>query len=147
MAQTGHRSVIVARRYIREGSLFREDAAGGVGLQEHLDRSAVTYSAAVRSARMPKGFNNSDECCRIWQIGEKPSSEQCRLLIKIRHDRGSPVSHAAGPTGRSYGPSWRRRSGKGGQAFELCQRLAHNVVDVAESEGLLQIVVHTGAPG
>jgi len=32
MAQTGHRSVIVARRYIREGSLFRGNAAVAVGL-------------------------------------------------------------------------------------------------------------------
>ena len=32
MAQTGHRSVAIARRYIREGSLFRENAAGAVGL-------------------------------------------------------------------------------------------------------------------
>ena len=30
--QTGHKSVTVARRYIREGSLFRENAAGQVGL-------------------------------------------------------------------------------------------------------------------
>lgn len=32
MAQTGHRSIAVARRYIREGSLFHENAAGEVGL-------------------------------------------------------------------------------------------------------------------
>lgn len=32
MAQTGHRSVTTARRYIRGGSLFRENAAAGVGL-------------------------------------------------------------------------------------------------------------------
>ena len=32
MVQTGHRSIAVARRYIREGSLFRENAAGEVGL-------------------------------------------------------------------------------------------------------------------
>jgi integrase len=32
MNQTGHRSVVVARRYIREGSLFRENAAASVGL-------------------------------------------------------------------------------------------------------------------
>jgi len=32
MAQTGHRSLIVARGYIREGSLFRENAAAAVGL-------------------------------------------------------------------------------------------------------------------
>ncbi|HSH80015.1 MAG TPA: site-specific integrase [Herpetosiphonaceae bacterium] len=32
MAQTGHRSVAIARRYIREGSLFRENAAAAVGL-------------------------------------------------------------------------------------------------------------------
>jgi len=32
MAQTGHRSVAVARRYIRDGSLFRGNAAGLVGL-------------------------------------------------------------------------------------------------------------------
>jgi len=32
MNQTGHRSVDILRRYIREGSLFRENAAGGVGL-------------------------------------------------------------------------------------------------------------------
>jgi integrase len=32
MNQTGHKSVTVARRYIREGSLFRENAAAGVGL-------------------------------------------------------------------------------------------------------------------
>jgi site-specific recombinase XerD len=32
MAQTGHRSVNMVRRYIREGSLFRENAAAGVGL-------------------------------------------------------------------------------------------------------------------
>ena len=32
MAQTGHRSVLMVRRYIREGSLFRENAAAAVGL-------------------------------------------------------------------------------------------------------------------
>ena len=32
MNQTGHKSVAVARRYIREGSLFRENAAAAVGL-------------------------------------------------------------------------------------------------------------------
>lgn len=32
MAQTGHRSVNMVRRYIREGSLFRENAAAAVGL-------------------------------------------------------------------------------------------------------------------
>jgi site-specific recombinase XerD len=32
MNQTGHRSLTVARRYIREGSLFRENAAASVGL-------------------------------------------------------------------------------------------------------------------
>jgi integrase len=31
-AQTGHRSVAMLRRYIREGSLFRENAAAAVGL-------------------------------------------------------------------------------------------------------------------
>lgn len=32
MNQTGHKSVNMVRRYIREGSLFRENAAAGVGL-------------------------------------------------------------------------------------------------------------------
>jgi hypothetical protein len=32
MAQTGHRSLKTVRRYIREGSLFRENAATKVGL-------------------------------------------------------------------------------------------------------------------
>ncbi len=32
MAQTGHRSLTVVRRYIREGSLFAENAAARVGL-------------------------------------------------------------------------------------------------------------------
>ena len=32
MQQTGHRSVAVARKYIRLGSLFRENAAAAVGL-------------------------------------------------------------------------------------------------------------------
>jgi len=32
MAQTGHRSVTMVRKYIREGSLFRENAAAVVGL-------------------------------------------------------------------------------------------------------------------
>lgn len=32
MAQTGHRSVIMPRRYIREGSLFRENSAASLGL-------------------------------------------------------------------------------------------------------------------
>jgi integrase len=32
MNQTGHRSVTTVRRYIRDGSLFRENAAGGIGL-------------------------------------------------------------------------------------------------------------------
>jgi hypothetical protein len=30
--QTGHRSTAILRRYIREGSLFRENAAAAVGL-------------------------------------------------------------------------------------------------------------------
>jgi hypothetical protein len=32
MNQTGHRSVQMVRRYIRDGSLFREDSAGKLGL-------------------------------------------------------------------------------------------------------------------
>jgi integrase len=32
MNQTGHRSVQIVRRYIREGSLFRENSAGKLGL-------------------------------------------------------------------------------------------------------------------
>jgi integrase len=32
MAQTGHRSVQMVRRYIRDGSLFRENSCGEVGL-------------------------------------------------------------------------------------------------------------------
>jgi integrase len=32
MNQTGHRSVTTLRRYIRDGNLFRENAAGGIGL-------------------------------------------------------------------------------------------------------------------
>ncbi len=32
MAQTGHRSVTMVRRYIRDGSLFRENAAAALGL-------------------------------------------------------------------------------------------------------------------
>ncbi len=32
MNQTGHRSVAVARRYIREGLLFQENASAAVGL-------------------------------------------------------------------------------------------------------------------
>jgi integrase len=32
MNQTGHRSVMTVRRYIRDGNLFRENAAGGLGL-------------------------------------------------------------------------------------------------------------------
>ena len=32
MAQTGHKSVMMVRRYIRDGSLFRENAAAGIGL-------------------------------------------------------------------------------------------------------------------
>ena len=30
--QTGHKGTAMLRRYIREGSLFRENAAGAVGL-------------------------------------------------------------------------------------------------------------------
>jgi len=30
--QTGHKSMAILRRYIREGSLFRENAAAAVGL-------------------------------------------------------------------------------------------------------------------
>jgi hypothetical protein len=32
MDQTGHRSVAVARSYIRSGSLFRDNAAAQIGL-------------------------------------------------------------------------------------------------------------------
>jgi hypothetical protein len=32
MQQTGHRSVATVRRYIRDGSLFRDNAAAAVGL-------------------------------------------------------------------------------------------------------------------
>lgn len=32
MAQTGHRSVTMVRRYIRDGDLFRDNAAAGIGL-------------------------------------------------------------------------------------------------------------------
>jgi len=32
MQQTGHRSLTTVRRYIRDGNLFRENAAEGLGL-------------------------------------------------------------------------------------------------------------------
>jgi len=32
MSQTGHRSTTILRRYIRDGNLFRENAAEGLGL-------------------------------------------------------------------------------------------------------------------
>jgi integrase len=32
MLQTGHKNIVVLRRYIREGSVFRENAAAAVGL-------------------------------------------------------------------------------------------------------------------
>ncbi len=32
LQQTGHRSVTTVRRYIRDGNLFRENAAEGIGL-------------------------------------------------------------------------------------------------------------------
>ena len=32
MRQTGHRSVAVMRRYVRDGQLFRANAAAAVGL-------------------------------------------------------------------------------------------------------------------
>jgi hypothetical protein len=32
MAQTGHRSLVVVRRYIRRGSLFTDNAAAKLGL-------------------------------------------------------------------------------------------------------------------
>jgi hypothetical protein len=32
MSQTGHRSVQMVRRHIRDGSLFRENSAGKLGL-------------------------------------------------------------------------------------------------------------------
>jgi integrase len=32
MNQTGHRSVQMVRRYIRDGNLFRENSAGKLGL-------------------------------------------------------------------------------------------------------------------
>jgi hypothetical protein len=32
MHQTGHRSVTTVRRYIRDGNLFRENAADKIGL-------------------------------------------------------------------------------------------------------------------
>jgi integrase len=32
MGQTGHRSLTTVRRYIRDGNLFRENAAEGLGL-------------------------------------------------------------------------------------------------------------------
>jgi hypothetical protein len=32
MQQTGHRSLTMVRRYIREGSLFRDNAAAKLGL-------------------------------------------------------------------------------------------------------------------
>jgi site-specific recombinase XerD len=35
MNQTGHRSVQMVRRYIREGSLFRENSAGKLGLSDY----------------------------------------------------------------------------------------------------------------
>jgi hypothetical protein len=32
MKQTGHKSVVMVRRYIREGNLFRDNAATRLGL-------------------------------------------------------------------------------------------------------------------
>ena len=32
MNQTGHRSLTTVRRYIRDGNLFRDNAADGLGL-------------------------------------------------------------------------------------------------------------------
>ena len=38
MLQTGHKNIAVLRRYIREGSVFRENAAAAVGLSPRTAR-------------------------------------------------------------------------------------------------------------
>ena len=45
MNQTGHRSVQMVRRYIRDGSLFRENSAGKLGLATTIERlSGATWT-------------------------------------------------------------------------------------------------------
>ena len=50
MNQTGHRSVEMVRRYIREGSLFRENSAGKLGLYRRVDRYGFC-GVQVRNSR------------------------------------------------------------------------------------------------
>jgi hypothetical protein len=39
--QTGHRSMLVLRRYVRAGEPFRQNAAAAVGLQAAITRGAL----------------------------------------------------------------------------------------------------------
>jgi hypothetical protein len=48
--QTGHRSVSTVRRYIRDGNLFRENAAGGLGLYKSRSKRCGSGGAQIPSA-------------------------------------------------------------------------------------------------
>jgi len=80
MAQTGHRSVTMVRKYIREGSLFRENAAAVVGLRaarvshRHISPTKGGARSTVRSDLAPDSCWYA-LCATIIGNRGKPSGE------------------------------------------------------------------------
>jgi hypothetical protein len=63
-ATTGHRSMTVLRRYIREGNLFNENAASAVGRnsrKELMDRNGVRRTFRPRRASFTLGERGGSE--------------------------------------------------------------------------------------
>ena len=61
---TGHKGTVMLRRYIREGSLFRENAAAAVGFRKGEDRGP--HSEAAGSGR--KGALPRPMAAAQWQV-------------------------------------------------------------------------------
>jgi hypothetical protein len=77
MNQTGHRSVQTVRRYIRDGSLFRENSAGKLGLWGscawyRFDRcfvEAFKLDDAIRDQEGIDSHGSTTGCNAQWDYG------------------------------------------------------------------------------
>jgi hypothetical protein len=61
MNQTGHRSVQIVRRFIQDGSLFRENSAGKLGPYSQKSVDLSTARIQDQSGRMEKPISSSVE--------------------------------------------------------------------------------------
>ena len=90
MAQTGHRSVVIVRRYIRDGSLFADNARElGAWLKDELERLANTYPPILKGVRglgLMVGFELAPkEQIPPFASGDKAPSMQ---FVNLLHQAG-----------------------------------------------------------